>query len=70
MSNLTDEQIKAIVKSEMKKILKDEMSKGLKAALKTGDFKKETNNLIKNALTDMYKFMWNRKTVWQSEIGK
>ncbi len=70
MPNFSEDQIRTMVKSEMKKILKDELSKGLKAALKSSEFKKETNNLIKNGLTDMYRFMWNRKTVWQSEIGK
>ena len=63
-------EIKEIVRDEVKKVIKDELVKHLKASMKNGDLKKDTNQLIKNALNDLYKFMWNRKSVWQGEIGR
>jgi len=67
---MTTNEIKEIVRSEVKKALKDELANHLKSSIKNGDLKKETNNLIKNAFEAMYKFLWNRKSVWASEIGK
>lgn len=67
---MSTNEVKDIVRSEMKSIVKDELVKHLKASIKNGDLKKDTNKLIKDALTDLYKFMWNRKGVWQSEIGR
>jgi len=63
-------EIKEIVRSEVKNVIKDELAKHLKASIKNGDLKKDTNKLIKDALTELYKFMWVRKSVWQGEIGR
>lgn len=63
-------EVKEIVRSEVKKVIKDELAKMLKTSIRNGDLKMDTNKLIKNALTDLYKFMWNRKGVWQNEIGR
>lgn len=63
-------EVKEIVRAEVKKVIKDELVKHLRASMKNGEMKKDTNKLIKDALNDLYKFMWNRKGVWQSEIGR
>jgi len=63
-------EVKEIVRDEVKKVIKDELLKHIRTSMKSGEMKKDTNQLIKNALNDLYKFMWNRKSVWQSEIGK
>lgn len=70
MSALSTTEVKELVRSEVKKVIKDQLVSHLRASMKNGDLKKDTNKLIKDALTELYKFMWNRKSVWQSEIGR
>lgn len=70
MSTLSSAEIREMIRKEMKDILKDELAKHFKQSMKNGDLKKETNKLVKDALGDLYKFMWVRKSVWQNEIGR
>lgn len=70
MANLSASEVKDLIRKEIKSALKDELAKHFKESMKNGDLKKETNKLIKDALTDLYKFMWVRKGVWQNEIGR
>lgn len=70
MSAISANEVREIVRSEVKKVIKNELATLLKSSMKSGDLKHDTNKLIKDALTGLYKFMWNRKSVWQSEIGR
>jgi hypothetical protein len=63
-------EVKEIVRAEVKNVIRDEVLKQVKASMKSGDMKKDVNRLIKDALTELYKFMWVRKSVWQGEIGR
>jgi hypothetical protein len=63
-------EVKDIVRGEVKNVIRDEVLKQVKASMKNGDMKKDVNKLIKDALTELYKFMWIRKSVWQGEIGR
>lgn len=67
---MSTSEVKEIVRSEIKKVFKEELANHLKTAMRNGDLKKDTNKLIKDALTELYKFMWVRKSVWQGEIGR
>ncbi len=67
---MSNAEVKEIVRDEVKKVIKDELIKHLRTSMKNGDMKKDTNQLIKNALNDLYKFMWARKSIWQGEIGR
>lgn len=67
---MSTSEVRDIVRSEVKKVLKDELANHLKTSMRNGDLKKDTNKLIKDALTELYKFMWVRKSVWQGEIGR
>ncbi len=70
MSQLSATEVRDIVRNEVKNVIKDELAKHLKASMKNGELKKDTNKLIKDALSNLYQFMWVRKTVWQNEIGR
>jgi flagellar basal body-associated protein FliL len=65
---VTKEEIKKIVNSELKKVVKDELKKELAASLKHGAGKEEIQLAIKNALNNLYKFMWIKRHQWNNEI--
>lgn len=65
---VTREEIKKIVNSELKKVMKDELKKELAASLKHGSGKDDVQSAIKSALNNLYKFMWTKRNMWNSEI--
>lgn len=65
---VTREEIKKIVNAELKKMIKDELKKELAASLKHGSGKEDVQLAIKNALNNLYKFMWTKRNQWNSEI--
>ena len=64
---VTKAEIKKIVNDEMKKIVSDEISKQL-ATIRKGAGKDEIQNAIKNALNNLYKFMWTKRSTWNNEL--
>ncbi len=67
-TSLTKAEIREIVKDEMTKFLSKELEKEMTTLLKRGRPREEVVDLMKNALTSLYKYMWIRKDVWQNDI--
>jgi hypothetical protein len=67
-TNLTKTEIKDIVNDEMSKFVTRELENEMTKLLKTGKPRDEMVDLIKVALTALYKYMWIRKDVWQNDI--
>ena len=67
-TSLTKAEIREIVKDEMTKFLSKELEKEMTTLLKRGRPREEVVDLMKNALTLLYKYMWIRKDVWQNDI--
>ena len=65
---ITVEEIKKIVNNEVKKAFKDEFKKHLTAELKNGSGKDDVQGAIKAALNNLYKFMWTKRNMWNSEL--
>lgn len=65
---VTREEIKKIVNSELNKYMKSELKKELAASLKNGSGKDDVQALVKTALNNLYKFMWTKRNMWNSEI--
>lgn len=65
---VTIEQIKQIVNNEVKKTFKDEFKKFLAAEMKNGSAKDDIQGIVKVALNNLYKFMWTKRNMWNSEI--
>lgn len=65
---VTVEEIKKIVHNEVKKVFKDEFKKELTAALRNGAAKDDVQGAIKIALNNLYKFMWTKRNMWNSEL--
>jgi hypothetical protein len=70
MADLTKKDVENIVKDEIDKFInkkfKDEFVKQIKST--TGQGRKEILELVKNALEELYKYMWIRRSVWKNEI--
>jgi len=65
---ISKSEIKKIVDDEVKKTLKDELGKQLISSLKGGKGKDEINAAIKDALNNLYKFMYVKRSTWNNEI--
>lgn len=61
-------EIKRIVNDEVKKVMKDEFTKLLSSSIKSGKGKEEINAIIKDALNNLYKFMYTKRNVWNNDI--
>ena len=67
-TNLTKAEIKDIVKDEISGFITNELENEMAKLLKKGKPRDEVVNLMKIALTSLYKYMWVRKDVWQNDI--
>jgi hypothetical protein len=65
---VTTEEIKKIVNNEVKKAFKNEFKKFLAAELKNGSAKDDIQDVVKAALNNLYKFMWTKRNMWNSEL--
>jgi flagellar basal body-associated protein FliL len=65
---VTKVEIKKIVNDEVRKTIGDELNKQLKISLKNGAGRDEIKNHIKDALNALFKFMYVKKSNWNSEI--
>jgi flagellar basal body-associated protein FliL len=62
------EELRKIVDAQVKKAFDDRFQKELTASLKTGAGKKEMQAAIKDALNNLYKFMYVKRNTWNNEI--
>ena len=67
-SNLTKAEIKDIVTDEMSKFISKELENEVSKLLKRGKPREQVVDLMKDALSSVYKYMWIRKDVWQNDI--
>jgi hypothetical protein len=67
-TNLTRKQVQDIVTDEISKFVSQDLESEVDRLLKRGKPRDEVINLMKTALTALYKYMWIRKDVWQSDI--
>ncbi len=67
-TEITKAEIKDIVGDELSKFVSNELEKEVAKLLKNGKPRDEVVNLMKIALTSLYKYMWIRKDVWQNDI--
>ncbi|MFW5847585.1 MAG: hypothetical protein ACOCVF_01515 [bacterium] len=68
MADLTKTEIKNIVKDEIKTYLERQLEKEVKSLLKKKDAKETMTEIVRNALVQLYKYMWIRKDVWSKDI--
>lgn len=67
-TNLSKGEIKDIVSDEITKFISNELENEVAKLLKRGKPRTEMVELIKTALTSLYKYMWIRKDVWTNDI--
>lgn len=67
-TNLTKKEIEQIVIDEIGNFVAKELENEMLKLLKRGKPRDEVVNLMKTALTALYKYMWIRKDVWQNDI--
>lgn len=68
-TDLTKTDIKRIVKDEIDSFVKSQLDKEVAKILKKDRNAKENiNELIRDALKQLYKYMWIRKDVWAKDI--
>ncbi len=65
---VTKAEIKKIVSDEVRKVIKDELGKQMASSLKSGAGKAEIKDVVKDALNNLYKFMWTKRSQWNNEI--
>lgn len=67
---LTQTDIKRIVKDEIKSYLASQFEQEFKKMMSksNGSGKKEVTEAIKDALDSLYQFMYHRRNVWKNEI--
>jgi hypothetical protein len=67
---LTKKDVKDIVSDELKKFVRDELDNEIKSLLaKTNSASRDEINVIsRKALEALYKFMWIKRNIWQSDI--
>ena len=70
MDNLSKSEVRNIVKDEMDKFMRNEIEKEIAKIMKNANSKPraEVLKIVKNALAAFAKYMWIRKTIWQSDI--
>jgi len=70
MDNLSKSDVKNIVKDELDKFAKNELDIELGKLIKNSNSKgrNEILKITKDALAAFAKYMWIRKTLWQSDI--
>lgn len=66
--NLTKGEIKDIVGDEITKFISNELENEVAKLLKRGKPRTEMVDLVKSALTSLYKYMWIRKDIWTNDI--
>lgn len=67
-NNLTKKDVQDIVKDEMSKFISSKLEEEISKLLKRGKPREEVVDLMKSALTSLYKYMWIRKDVWTNDI--
>jgi len=68
MDNLSKSDVQKIVKDEINNFVSKQLENEISKELKRGKARQDVNELIKNALTELYKYMWVRRTIWQNDI--
>ena len=68
--NLTQIEIKKIIKDEVKNYISKELENEIKKELTKSNStsRKEIIDIIKKALTSLFKFLYIRNTVWTNDI--
>ena len=67
-TELTKQEIKDIVADEISNFVSKELESEVKSLLQKGKARDEVVDLMKKALSALYKYMWIRKEVWQNDI--
>lgn len=67
-SNLTKSEIRDIVGDEISRFMTSKLEDEVSKLIKRGKARNEVVDLMKTALTSLYKYMWIRKDVWQNDI--
>ena len=69
-NNLTNTDVKDIVRDEISKFAQKELEAKLTEILKspTSKYRKELVEIIKKAITSVHKFMYIRKDVWGNDV--
>lgn len=65
---MTEKQVKDIVKVELKKMVKDESEKATKKVAKQYMTEKEVKQMIKQTMLKYHRWMWEKKSMWMSQI--
>jgi len=70
MENLNKSDIKKIIKDELDNFAKNQLDKEIKSlmAKSNSSTRKESIEIVKMALAAFAKYMWIRKSVWQTDI--
>jgi hypothetical protein len=67
---MDNNEVKAIVKSEIKNFVADSLDKEIKKILHNSNSlsRDEVLNTMKNALDSVYKLLWMKKEFWKADI--
>jgi len=70
VAELTEKQVKSIIKTEIKKFIVDSFAKELKKELSdiNSPARKEIADAIKGGISSLAKFLWLRRDVYTNEI--
>jgi len=64
----TKVEIRKIVNDELDKAMRDKLKREIVASLKSGAGRGEVNDIVKNGLNALYKFLWTKRSSWNNEI--
>ena len=66
--DVTVAQIKKIVDEQINKYIKDSLKREIAASLRQGAGKAEMKETVKDALNNLYKYMWTKRSSWNNEL--
>lgn len=68
VKDVTVAQIKKIVDEQINKFIKDSLKREIATSLKQGAGKVEMKETVKDALNNLYKYMWTKRSNWNNEL--